>query len=99
MYDAKRVERIRGDTAGESDDRSARYLIEEIEKACVRDPDAESLGTRYDSPSEAADPKGGVSPAWSGTAISTSPSPLKKTETAAGPAIRALSLAAGRLSS
>src|SRR5215216_3166109 len=49
QYDAQRVERIRRGSASEADDRAARYLIDEAEKACLRDPDASSLGPRYDA--------------------------------------------------
>lgn len=48
-YDAARVERIRRGTAGEPDDRAARYLIDELEKCLLRDPDAHSLATRHDA--------------------------------------------------
>lgn len=53
LYEADRVKRIRRDTAGETDDRAARYLIDELEKACTRDPTGDSLGTRYDNLMEA----------------------------------------------
>jgi hypothetical protein len=49
LYDAALVERIRRGTASESDDRAARYLIDELEKACLRDPGAGRFGTRYDA--------------------------------------------------
>ena len=49
MYDAAKVERVRRGTHSEPDDRAARYLIDELIKTCVRDPDGESMGTRYDT--------------------------------------------------
>lgn len=49
MYDAARAERIRRGTQSEPDERAARYLIDELIKTCVRDPDGESMGTRYDT--------------------------------------------------
>ncbi|MFP5326234.1 MAG: hypothetical protein ACLGHT_01990, partial [Acidimicrobiia bacterium] len=49
MYDAAKAERIRRGTQSEPDDRAARWLIDELIKTCVRDPDGESMGTRYDT--------------------------------------------------
>ncbi len=48
-YDDHRVQAIRRGRQPEPDDRAARYLIDELEKCCVRDPAADSLGTRYDA--------------------------------------------------
>jgi hypothetical protein len=48
-YDDHRVQAIRRGRQPEPDDRAARYLIDELEKCCLRDPAADSLGTRYDT--------------------------------------------------
>lgn len=48
-YDSKLVEAIRIGRQPEPDDRAARYLIDELEKCCLHDPDANSRGPRYDT--------------------------------------------------
>jgi hypothetical protein len=48
-YDSKLVEAIRRGRQPEPDDRAARYLIDELEKCCLHDPDADSRGPRYDT--------------------------------------------------
>lgn len=49
MYEAQRAERIRRGSQSEPDDRAARWLIDELIKTCVRDPDGDSMATRYDT--------------------------------------------------
>jgi hypothetical protein len=48
MHDAHKAERIRRGTQSEPDDHAARWL-DGLIKTCVRDPDGESMGTRYDT--------------------------------------------------